>query len=140
MGFSTSLKPRNGKSLQMRGNASSLRLKTWSWALTRPIRKVPVLIFPSLASIEVTAKTLYTFSTCLKLQLARLTTIKVRILFQALWANQFSAFNALSVEINLYAFLLEAYIAILDINRLGAVDRNDTKKMQPAEDAVGASG
>ena len=87
------------------------------------------MIFPSLASIEVAAKTLYTFLTCLKLQLARLTTIEVRILFQALWANQFSAFNALSVEVNLYAFFLEAYIAILDINRLGTVDRNDTKKM-----------
>jgi hypothetical protein len=54
--------------------------------------------------------------------LARLTAIEVRILFQALWANQFSALNALSVEINLYAFFLEAYIAILDINRLGTVD------------------
>jgi hypothetical protein len=61
--------------------------------------------------------------------LARLTPIEVRILFQALWANQFSAFNALSVEINLYGFFLKAYIAILDINRLGTVDRNDTKKM-----------
>jgi len=87
------------------------------------------LFFPSLASKEVTAKTLYTFSICLKLQLARLTPIEVRILFQALWANQFSAFNALSVEINLYGFFLKAYIAILDINRLGTVDRNDTKKM-----------
>ena len=98
------------------------------------------MIFPSLASIEVAAKTLYTFLTCLKLQLARLTTIEVRILFQALWANQFSALNALSVEINVYAFFLEACITILDINRLGTVDRNYTKKMQPAKDAVGASG
>jgi hypothetical protein len=59
--------------------------------------------------------------------LARLTAIEVWILFQALWANQFSALNALSVEINLYALFLEAYIAILDINRLGTADRNDTK-------------
>jgi hypothetical protein len=87
------------------------------------------LFFPSLATTEVIAKTLYTFLTCLKLQLARLTAIEVRILFQPLWANQFSALNALSVEINLYALFLEAYIAILDINRLGTVDRNDTKKM-----------
>ncbi len=63
------------------------------------------------------------------MQLARLTTIEVQILFQALWANHFSAFNALTVEINSYGFFLEAYIAILDINRLGTVDRNDTKKM-----------
>jgi hypothetical protein len=54
--------------------------------------------------------------------LARLTAIKVWILFQALGANQFSALNALSVEINLYAFFLEIYIAIVDINRLGTVD------------------
>ena len=86
------------------------------------------LIFPSLASIEVTAKTLYTFSTCLKLQLARLTAIEVWILFQALWANQFSALNALSVEIKVYAFFLRAYISIIDINRLGTVDRNDTNE------------
>jgi hypothetical protein len=98
------------------------------------------LFLPSLAFIEVTAKTLYTFSTCLKLQLARLTAIEVCILFQALWANQFSALDALSVEINFYVFFVEANIAILDINRLGTVDRNDAKKMQPAEDAVGASG
>ena len=98
------------------------------------------MIFLSLFSIEVTAKTLYTFSTCLKLRLARLTAIEVWILFQALWANQFSALNALSVEINFYVFFLGANIAILDINRFGTVDRNDTKKMQPAEDAVGASG
>ncbi len=57
-----------------------------------------------MASIEVTAKTLYTFSTCLKLQLARLTGVEVWILLQALWANRFVAFNALSVEINLYGF------------------------------------
>lgn len=66
--------------------------------------------------------------------------MEVWILFQALWTNQFSAFNALSVEINLYGFFLDAYIAVLDINRLGTVDRNDTKKMQPTKDAVGASG
>ena len=83
----------------------------------------------SLIGIKFSLTTLYIFSICLKLQLARLTAIEVRILFQAPWPNQFSALNALSVEINLYAFLLEAYIAILDINRLGAVDRNDTKKM-----------
>jgi hypothetical protein len=81
-----------------------------------------------LKSIEVAAKTLHTFSTCLKLQLARLTAIEVWILFQALWANQFSALNALSVEINLYVFFVEANIAILDINRLETVDRNDTNK------------
>jgi hypothetical protein len=98
------------------------------------------LIFLSLDFTEVTAKTLYTFSTCLKLQLTRLTAIEVWILFKALWANQFSAINALSIEINLYAFFLGANIAILDINRLGTIDRNDTKKKQPAEDAVGASG
>jgi hypothetical protein len=40
----------------------------------------------------------------------------------------------------LYAFFLGANIAILDVNRLGTIDRNDTKKKQPAEDAVGASG
>jgi hypothetical protein len=51
-----------------------------------------------------------------------------------------SALNALSVEINFYVFFLGANIAILDINRFGTVDGNDTKKMQPAEDAVGASG
>jgi hypothetical protein len=98
------------------------------------------LIFLSLDFTEVTAKTLYTFSTCLKLQLARLTAIEVWILFQALWAKQFCALNALSVEINFYVFFLGANIAILDINRFGTVDGNDTKKMQPAEDAVGASG
>ena len=59
--------------------------------------------------------------------MARLTAIEVRILFQALGANQFSAFNALSVEINLYGFFLRAYIAILDINCLGIADRNDAK-------------
>ena len=96
--------------------------------MTRPIRKVPVLFFPSLASIEIAAKTLYTFSTCLKLQLARLTAIEVWILFQALWTNQFSALNALSVEINSHVFFLRAYISIIDINRLGTVDRNDTNK------------
>jgi hypothetical protein len=54
--------------------------------------------------------------------LARLATIEVRIFFQALRTYQFSALNALSLEINLYALFLEAYIAILDINRLGTVD------------------
>jgi hypothetical protein len=29
----------------------------------------------------------------------------------ALWANQFSALNALPVEINLYALFLEAYVS-----------------------------
>jgi hypothetical protein len=61
--------------------------------------------------------------------LARLTAIEVWILFQALWANQFSAFNTLSVEIKFYVFFLGANIAILDINRLGTVDRNDSKKL-----------
>ena len=51
------------------------------------------------------------------------------MLFRALGASQFSALNALSVELNLYAFFLKAYIEILYINRLGTVDRNDTKKM-----------
>jgi hypothetical protein len=83
----------------------------------------------SLIGIKFSLTTLYIFSICLKYQLARLTTIEVWILFQALWANQFSAFNALSVEINFYTFFLEAKIAILDINRLRTVDRNDTKKM-----------
>jgi hypothetical protein len=72
--------------------------------------------------------------------LTRLTAIEVWILFQALWANQFSALNALSVEINFYVCFLGANIAILDVNRLGTVDRNDAKKMHPTEDAVGASG
>jgi len=73
------------------------------------------LFFPSLACIEVTAKTLYTFSTCLKLQLARLTAIEVWILFQALWSNQFSALNALSVEINFYVFFLATPYADGDV-------------------------
>ena len=45
-----------------------------------------------------------------------------------------------SVEIKFYVFFLGANIAILDINCFGTVDGNDTKKMQSAEDAVGASG
>ena len=61
--------------------------------------------------------------------MARLTPIEVRVLFQALWANQFSTLNALSVEINFYVFFLGANIAILDINCFGTVDGNDTKKM-----------
>ena len=44
------------------------------------------------------------------------------MLFRALGASQFSALNALSVELKFYAVFLEAYIAILDINRLGTVD------------------
>jgi len=54
--------------------------------------------------------------------LARLTAIEVWILFQALGAYQFSALNALSVEIKFYGFFLEAYVSIVDINRLGTVD------------------
>jgi hypothetical protein len=56
------------------------------------------------------------------LHLTQLTAVKVLIFFQALWANQISALNALSVEINFYVFFLGADIAILDINRLGTVD------------------
>ena len=48
--------------------------------------------------------------------------VKVWIFLQALGASQFSALNALSVELKFYAVFLEAYIAIVDINRLGTVD------------------
>ena len=37
--------------------------------------------------------------------------------------------KSMSVVINLYGFFLEAYIAILDIIRIGTVDRNDTMGM-----------
>ena len=61
MGFSGGLKPRNGKSLQMRGDASSLCLENLVMGIAQTNSKTSYLVFPiAVASIEVTAKTPYT--------------------------------------------------------------------------------